>query len=125
MVSDTTSLIQALALLVCITISTARSLPVSECVPALSLTLSLARARGRASLLSTKSDVPRPIWMAGFGDYPHEVCRRGMEVSHPLIVDHATSSAYVPPSVRAILAAGVAAAAGRGAHFLPISCGGV
>jgi len=32
-----------------------------------------------------------------------------MEVSHPLIVDHATASAYVPPSVRAILAAGVAA----------------
>jgi len=44
---------------------------------------------------------------------------------HSYIVDHATSSAYVPPSVRAILAAGVAAAAGRGAHFLPISCGGV
>ena len=44
-----------------------------------------------------------------WGAYPHEVCRRGMEVSHPLIVDHATASAYVPPSVRAILAAGVAA----------------
>ena len=106
--------LQALALLVCTVllkprISTARSLPVSVCVPALSL--SRARARGRASLLSTKSDVPRPIWMWGaFGDYPHEVCRRaGMEVSHPLIVDHATSSACVPPSVRAILAAGVAA----------------
>ena len=82
---------------------------VRVCACSLSYSLSRARARGRASLLSTKSDVPRPIWMAGFGDYPHEVCRRGMEVSHPLIVDHATSSACVPPSVRAILAAGVAA----------------
>ena len=58
---------------------------VRVCACSLSYSLSRARARGRASLLSTKSDVPRPIWMAGFGDYPHEVCRRGMEVSHPLI----------------------------------------